>query len=112
MRLFQPCGWVAEQRGADLIGGVGAPFAFLGNLPIGRILFGRVAQKCLVAATGLVDVGLARDLPGGVHGEHGHARVDDVHAVLRGDVGDGSAVGVHVVCNVTNVGPGTDCAWN
>ena len=49
------------------------------------------AQERLVSAFGLVDVGLAGDLPGAVHGKHGHAGVDDVHAVLGGDVGDGPA---------------------
>lgn len=47
----------------------------------------RVAQKRLVAATGFVDVGLARYFPGAAHGGHRHARVDDVHAVLCGDEG-------------------------
>lgn len=45
----------------------------------------------LVAAIGLVDIGLVGDLPQGVHGQDGNAGVDDVHAVLGHDVGDGAA---------------------
>ena len=45
-----------------------------------------VLQKRQVTFVGLVDVGLARHFPGRVHGKHGHARVDDVHAVLRGQI--------------------------
>ena len=50
-----------------------------------------LSEEGLVAAVGLVDVGLAHSLPGSVHGEHRHAAVDDLHAVLGQDVGDGSA---------------------
>ncbi len=38
-----------------------------------------------------MDVSLVGDLPQRVHGDDGYAGVDDVHAVLGEDVGDGAA---------------------
>ena len=51
----------------------------------------RLLQESAVAPVGLVNVGLGADLIGSVHGQKGHAAVDDLHAVLGHDVGDGAA---------------------
>ena len=45
----------------------------------------------LVALISLVDVCLVGDLPQRMHGEHGHAGVNHIHAVLGEDVGNGAA---------------------
>ena len=44
-----------------------------------------------MSAIALVDIGLVGDLPQGVHGQDGNAGVDDVHAILGHDVGNGAA---------------------
>lgn len=50
----------------------------------------RRAQEGFVALERLEDIGLIHHFPEGVHGEHRHTRIDDLHAVASEDEGDGA----------------------
>ena len=46
-------------------------------------------QESFIAFFRFIEVGLAGNLPGGVHIEDGDAAVDDLHPVAGRDIGDG-----------------------
>ena len=48
-------------------------------------------EEGAISAIRLEDIGLGGNFPRSVHRKHGNAGIDDVHAVLCGNVGDGSA---------------------
>ena len=50
-----------------------------------------VPDEGAVALVLLPQIDLGDGLPGRVHGQHRHAAVDHVHAVLGADIGDGTA---------------------
>ena len=50
-----------------------------------------VEQEGFVALACLVDIRLARCLPGGMHAQDSYTAVDDIHIVFCRDIGDGSA---------------------